>query len=313
MSLSTGAPLQDVWLDIKLATAAKERIGYPTQKPLALLKRIIESSTNKGDLVLDPFCGCGTTVEAAEDMGRRWIGIDIARKAIEVIEDRFKKVNLPPPEVTWHPKDPEAAAALAARDKREFERWALRKIRAARIRSKDRGIDGEAYFRDANGATMHVVVSVKGGALKPADVRELRGTIEREKAPIGVLVSMNEPSKEMRLEASRGGFLDESDREGPIPRLQLVTVERLFSDKPPIRAVGVNVTDLPRPTVPPPPGAGEQLGLALEEAAEKKPLAKTKQRAKGPAKAVPYREAAEPEYAQVAEQTRSSRPPPKRR
>ncbi len=229
-----------------------------------------------------------------------------------MIKKRFEREALPDFEVIWHPADLEAARALAnEKNKFPFERWALRRVRAARLRQKDRGIDGEALYRD-NDSTWHVLVSVKSGNLKPGDVRDLRGTIERENAAIGVLVSMQEPSKEMKLEAARAGFLKVADRDGPIPRMQLVTVEKLFAGGAAIRVPGVNVTDMPRPTVPPPPGAGEQLGLRLEEA-EKKPLAKTKQRAKGPAKAVPYREAAEPEYAQVAEQTRSSTPPPKRR
>lgn len=312
---SEGVPAQDVITDISpLKNNSPERIGYATQKPLALLERILRASSNEGDLVLDAFCGCGTTVEAAERLGRRWIGIDREKLAVDVIETRFDKVGLVAPEVIWHPADIDAARALAQRDKRQFEKWALRKVRAARIRSRDRGIDGEALYKDeTTGRSCHVLVSVKGGGLKPSDVRDLRGTIEREKAPVGVLISMNEPSKEMRLEAARAEFLPEADRDGPIPKLQLLTVEQLFAGKG-IRAPGVNVTQMPKPSVPPPPGVGEQLAFDIDaKLRETRPLAKTKQRPKGPAKAVPYREAAEPEYAQVAEQTRSSRPPPKRR
>lgn len=117
-----GRPLGDVWTDIPpLNSQAKERLGYPTQKPLSLMDRIIQLASNPGDLVLDPFCGSGTTVEAAERLGRRWIGIDIARKAVDVIEKRFTKVNLAPPEVTWHPADMESAKALANRDNLQFD------------------------------------------------------------------------------------------------------------------------------------------------------------------------------------------------
>jgi site-specific DNA-methyltransferase (adenine-specific) len=302
----------DVWDDIdRLNQTAKERLGYPTQKPLALMDRIIQASSRPGDLVLDAFCGCGTTVESAERLGRRWIGVDVARKAIEVIERRFKNVGLASPDVVWHPTDQQSAEALAARDKRQFEKWALRKVRAARQRAKDRGIDGEAIYREPDGTIWHVLVSVKGGILKPADVRDLRGTVEREGAPVGVLLTMNEPTKEMRLEAARAGFLKIADKEGPIPRLQLVTVERVFSGLPPIRIPGVNVTEMPKPSVPPPPGVGEQLSLNIEHKVveAKRPPAKATPRAKGPAKTRPYTSAPEAEYVAAAERTRSSRPP----
>lgn len=261
-----GTLLGNVWTDIDpINSQAFERIGYPTQKPLALLERILIASSNPGDLVLDPFCGCGTTIEASERLGRRWIGIDIARKAVEVTEERFKRLSIELPVVEWYPPDTDAAAALAQRSGIKFEAWVRQKIRASRRRKHDRGIDGEAFFRDEQNRMTHVLVSVKGGKLNPAMVRELRGTMERERAPIGVLVTLHEPSKEMRLEATHAGYLNESDAEGQIPRLQIVTVERLFSDRRPIRAPGVNVTQMPEPTVP----AGdakqpEQLSLSLE-------------------------------------------------
>lgn len=229
---------------------AAERLGYPTQKPLPLLQRIIAASSNPGDLVLDPFCGCGTTIEACERLGRRWIGIDIARKAVEVIEGRFSRLGWETPEVIWHPKDMQAAEALAGRDKMQFEKWALRKVRAARTRKKDRGIDGEAFFRNSEGKTWHALISVKGGSMNPAMVRDLRGTLERERADVALLVSMREPSKEMKLEATRAGHLSVSDSDGPIPRLQLVTIEQIFGGRTAIRSPGVNVTEMPKPSVP---------------------------------------------------------------
>jgi DNA modification methylase len=245
-----GVPLQDVWTDIKLASDTPERVGYPTQKPLALLDRILQISSNPGDIVLDPFCGCGTTIVACEKMGRQWIGIDIARKAVDVLEARFAAEPLPEPSIIWHPADPDAAAALAERDPDQFEAWIRRKIRAEK-RKKDRGIDGECFYKDADGKSWHVILSVKGGhSLNPGMVRDLRGTIERENAPIGVLVCMYEPSREMRLEATRAGFLPVSDVGGPIPRIQIVTVEQLFSERVPIRAPGENVTPRVIPAVP---------------------------------------------------------------
>jgi site-specific DNA-methyltransferase (adenine-specific) len=258
-----GTLLGNVWTDIDpINSQAAERLGYPTQKPLPLLERIVKASSNPGDLVLDPFCGCGTTIEACERLGRRWIGIDIARKAVEVIEGRFAKLELVPPTVVWHPVDVAAASALAQRSGQQFEEWVLRRIRAARQRKRDRGIDGEAFFRETDGRTWHALVSVKGGTMNPAMVRDLRGTLERERADIGVLVSMLEPSKEMKLEAARAGHLQISDADGPIPRLQLVTIEQIFAGRPAIRCLGRNETQMPRASVP--QGKGEQLALKLD-------------------------------------------------
>jgi DNA modification methylase len=293
-----GRPLGDVWTDIPpLNSQAAERLGYPTQKPLALLARVLMLSSNHGDIVLDPFCGCGTSIEASERMGRRWFGIDIAKRAVDVINTRFVRAGLDEPEVVWQPADKDAAHALGEADKHGFEKWALRKIRAARVRSRDRGIDGEALFKDGD-VSYPVIVSVKAGGVKPADVRDLRGTIGREdetllddgrsiarKRTIGVFVSRKEPSDEMKLEATRAGFLSVSDAEGPIPRIQFVNVERLFGPLPPIRCPGKNVTEMPKPTIPPPPVLGEQLGLDMDlKMRDAQPLAKAKLRKPGPAK-----------------------------
>lgn len=262
---SPGVKVQNLWDDIHpVNSQAQERLGYPTQKPLALLNRIVETSSSPGDIVLDPFCGCGTTIEACERLGRRWIGIDIARKAVEVTEERFKKLGLEAPEVQWYPPDRDAAAALAARSGMKFEAWARHKLRAVKRRKHDRGIDGEAFFKDEAGRVTHVLVSVKGGKLNPAMVRELRGTMAREKGTVGVLVTLHQPSKEMKREAIEAGYLPASDDEGPIPRLQLVTVDRIFSHLRPIRAPGVNVTEMPAPTLPTVRPEGEQLSLKLE-------------------------------------------------
>jgi DNA modification methylase len=242
-----GVTLQDIWTDIILG--AKERVGYPTQKPLALLERIIASSSRPDDVVLDPFCGCGTAVVASQKLGRRWIGIDIARTAVEVLETRFRDNELPDPSIVWHPVDAEAASALADRDKDQFEVWVRRKLRAEK-RRRDRGIDGECFYKDDGGKSWHVIISVKGGkTLNPAMVRELRGTIEREHAAVGILVVTHEASKEMRLEATRALFLPVADAFGPIPRLQIVTVEQMFQQKRPIRVPGENHYR-PTPSIP---------------------------------------------------------------
>jgi site-specific DNA-methyltransferase (adenine-specific) len=280
-----GETVDNLWDDIPpVNSQAKERLGYPTQKPLELLVRIIQASTKQGDIVLDPFCGCGTTVEACERLGRRWFGIDIASKAVDVIKTRFDRVGLDEPEIVWQPADKDAAHALGVSNKSGFEKWSLRRIRAARVRARDRGIDGEALFNDGD-RTYHAIVSVKAGGVKPGDVRDLRGTMDREHAPIGVFVTRNAPSEEMKREAVRLGFLDASDGEGPIPRIQFVSVERMFGPLPAIRAPGVNVTQMPKPTIPPVPAVGDQLTLAIDQKVRD---------AKPVVKAIPRKEVADP-------------------
>ena len=255
-----GTLVGNVWTDIApINSQAKERVKWPTQKPLPLLDRILSASSNKGQIVLDPFCGCGTAIVSAEQQGRRWIGIDIARKAVDVLEERFEEYDLPDPSVVWHPADPEAAIALAERDPAQFEAWVRRKLRAEK-RRKDRGIDGESFYREDNGERWHVIISVKGGqTVNPAMVRELRGTIEREReierreparGPIGVLVCTVEPSREMKREAALADFLSASDVAGPIPRIQIITVEEMFGHRSPVRAPGVNITPKPAPMIP---------------------------------------------------------------
>lgn len=256
-----GRPIGDVWSDIPpLNSQAAERLGYPTQKPLALLTRLVRIMSPPGGLVLDPFCGCGTTIEACEEDRRRWIGIDIAQKAVELAEFRFKKRDWPMPEVRYFPPDMDAAKALCARrgGGQQFESWILRKLQAVKPK-RDRGIDGEAHFRQ-DGKLTRVLLSVKSGKLKPEFVRDLRGTMEREHVPIGVLVTMQEPSKEMKLEAARAGYLSG----GEIPRLQLLTVEEIFKGTGRIHAPGENVTAMPPPAVPQRTPDHPQLQLPLD-------------------------------------------------
>jgi site-specific DNA-methyltransferase (adenine-specific) len=270
-----GQPISDNWNDIEhLHASDAEALGFPTQKPVELLSRVIAASSNPGDLVLDPFCGCGTTIEACERLGRRWIGIDIAAKAVEITEERFGKLGIPAPEIEWYPPDRDAAEALMKREGggKKFETWMLRKIRAVRSRKRDRGIDGEAFFKQ-DGKVTHVIVSVKGGKLNPSMVRELRGTIERERAPIGVLATLHEPSKEMLREATQAGYLTIDGQQ--IARLQILTVDEIFKGQG-IVAPGHNVTEMPKPVVPEGmPQHQEQLSLRLEPP---KPIAKPSKR-----------------------------------
>lgn len=225
---SPGVPALDVITDIApLNNVARERLGYPTQKPVALLERIVAASSNPGDLVLDPFCGCGTTVHAAEKLGRRWIGIDVTHLAIGLIEKRLRDA-FPAVEFRTHgvPHDVAGARDLAARGQyHEFEKWALSLIAAQPgnlgKKGADRGLDGNIYFGKASRA----VVSVKAGAnVSVQMIRDLRGVLERERAEIGVFLTLTPPTKPMITEAAAAGLHVEDGFE-PVPRLQIVTIE----------------------------------------------------------------------------------------
>ena len=235
---SPGAPAQDIWIDIKPVHglgSRKERLGYPTQKPEALLDRIISASSNEGDLVLDPFCGCGTTVVAAQRLGRPWIGIDITHLAINLMRTRLQDTfgDDLDFDVVGEPVSVSGAAALAKQDPFQFEYWALGLVGARPGKPKkgaDKGIDGRRYFRDEPGKkakAKQIIFSVKAGKTGAAHVRDLRGVVEREDAAIGVLVSMQEPTQPMRSEAASAGFYD-SPFGTHHPRIQLLTIEELL-------------------------------------------------------------------------------------
>lgn len=234
-----GVPEQDVILDIdQLHNVAAERLGYPTQKPEALLERFIRSSTNAGDIVLDAFCGCGTTIAAAQKLGRRWVGIDITHLAIGLIRHRLITAHGPSIvktfEVLGEPASEPDAAELARTDPFQFQAWALGLVgarTAAQVkRGADRGVDGRLYFHDdPGGKTKQVVFSVKAGHVSARDVRDLRAVTEREHAAIGALLSLAEPTKAMRLEAADAGFYRSQWNNEPYPRLQLLTVAQLLN------------------------------------------------------------------------------------
>lgn len=234
-----GVPLQDVWTDIDVINSqAAERRGYPTQKPLELMERIILSSSNKGDVVLDPFCGCGTTVHAAHRHQRRWIGIDISSKAEEHIADRLKtefgEIALQTYDRHYEPQDLESAISLAENDRLEFQKWALSLVGIGRDESKkgaDAGIDGVLAFQEAPGAPVkRIIFSVKSGHHKVSDVRDLRGVLDREKAAMGVVITLNEPTKPMVKEAADAGFYSTTHAFIPekFPRIQILTVADLL-------------------------------------------------------------------------------------
>jgi DNA modification methylase len=251
-----GVPLQDVWTDIfPINSQAQERLGYPTQKPEALLERIITATSNEGDTVLDPFCGCGTTVAAAQKLDRHWIGIDITHLAIGLIKkrlsDAYGESVRDTYEVIGEPVTVSGARELAASDPYQFQWWALSLVGARPAEQKkgrDRGIDGRIYFHNGSGATQSIILSVKAGHTGPDHVRDLRGTVEREKAAIGVLITMEEPTREMRKEAATGEVYV-SDW-GAHPKIQLLTVAELLDGKtinrPPDRQTGATFKKAPK-------------------------------------------------------------------
>lgn len=244
-----GVPLQDLWTDIPpINSQAAERLGYPTQKPVALLERIIKSSSDPGDVVLDPFCGCGTTVAAAEKLERRWVGIDITHLAITLIKHRLRDTYGDDVEfeVVGEPVSDSGAEALAEENRFQFEWWALGLVGARPQEQKkgaDKGIDGRLYFHDSpDGDTRQVVIQVKSGKTGVSHVRDLKGVVDREDAEIGVLITLQEPTKPMKKEAASSGFYDSPW--GKHPKIQILTIEELLDgaqiDYPPI--TGSNVT-----------------------------------------------------------------------
>jgi site-specific DNA-methyltransferase (adenine-specific) len=234
-----GMPVQNLWTDIpELNSQAKERLGYPTQKPVALLDRIIQASSKEGDVVLDPFCGCGTSLESAEKNGRRWLGIDIAHYAMTLIEGRLKSSF---PKVTYsvhgRPTDLEGARELAKRDKYQFQWWAAWKLGSQTYREDkkgaDRGIDGNIFFHNGPFGTGRIIASVKGGENVGVQmVRDLRGVIEREEAEMGIMVTLADPTGPMIAEATSAGFVKKSAH-GRLPRLQIATVEEMLNGQMP--------------------------------------------------------------------------------
>lgn len=234
---TSGPALQDIWTDIELGPTAGERLGYPTQKPLALLERIILASSNEGDVVLDPFCGCGTAVAAAQKLDRQWIGIDITHLAVSLMKSRLKTMfNLDPGQdydVIGEPEDAGSARALWEQDPYQFQFWAVSLLEAQpqseQRRGPDRGIDGQLYFIDGPRRTpQKVIIQVKGGHVSSPQVRDLKGVVEREKAALGLFITLNDPTRDMRTEAASGGFFHSDLWNQDYPRIQIRTVAQLL-------------------------------------------------------------------------------------
>lgn len=234
-----GSIVTNVWDDIQqIGTHAKERLGYPTQKPLALLERILQASSNEGDIVLDPFCGCGTALHAAQKLNRNWIGIDITHLAISLIEIRlisaFPQIEF---EVFGTPKDFASAQDLARRDKYQFQWWACSLVKVPPYQGKkkgaDGGIDGLRYISDLDenkrDIKRKIIVSVKGGDnVSVSMVRDLIGTMSTNKADLGFFVTLAEPTKAMITEATKAGFYRAANGKD-YPRVQIFTIEDLLS------------------------------------------------------------------------------------
>jgi len=230
-----GVAAQCLWEDIPpINSQAKERLGYPTQKPLALLERIVQASSNAGDLVLDPFCGCGTTICAAQKLGRRWIGIDITHLAIALMRERLNGMfgEAAQYEVIGQPADVASAEALARQDRYQFQCWALSLIKARPAQEKkgaDRGVDGLLFFVDeARAPAKKVMVQVKSGHVQASIIRDLGHVVEREKAVMGFLVSMEQPTRAMLTEALAAGYYHSPGWNRDYPKLQARTIEQLL-------------------------------------------------------------------------------------
>ena len=227
LSEQEGSIVTSIWNDIHpLHASNAERLGYPTQKPVALLERILKASSNEGDVVLDPFCGCGTTIHAAEKLNRSWLGIDVTHLAIGLIRDRLRDAF---PQATFDiygvPRDLAAARELASADKHEFQLWTLSLINAQPYKGgrkgADGGVDGYIWFQPDGRNHEKAVVSVKGGE-----------NVDREKAKVGVFVTLTEPTRNMKTEAAAAGFYD-SPNHGRFPKIQILTIADLFAHQKP--------------------------------------------------------------------------------
>ncbi|MBN2209203.1 MAG: restriction endonuclease [Candidatus Coatesbacteria bacterium] len=261
LSESSGqTQVSDIWTDINaINPMAKERLGYPTQKPESLLERIIEASSREGDLVLDPFCGCGTTIAVAQRLNRRWIGIDITHLAVTLVKHRlentFGEGVKGEFEVVGEPVSVSGAMALAKQNPYQFQWWALGLVGARPVEEKrgaDQGIDGRLYFHDEGegGETKQIVLSVKADHVSASHTRDLRGVVERERAAIGVLITMQPPTQPMRTEAAGAEPYYSPGWDKRYPGIQILSVEEIMAGKridyPPSKHVNVTFRKAPK-------------------------------------------------------------------
>ena len=270
-----GMPLQDIWSDVPpINSQAKERLGYPTQKPVALLARIIKASSNEGDWVLDPFCGCGTATVAAEELKRRWIGIDVTHLAIALqkyrLKDVFNLIDKKDYQVLGQPEDLPSARQLALDDRYQFQWWAGSLIKAMPFggelggkkgkKGSDQGIDGFINFIDEpNGKFKKIIVQIKSGKVKSGDIRDLIGVVQREQSAIGVFITLEPPTKEMKEEAVKAGFYFSPGWNQNYPKIQILTIEELLKGQ----SVQMPPTNLTFKTAPRNEKSSEQKDLNI--------------------------------------------------
>lgn len=238
-----GSQIDDVWTDINMLNpVSSERLGYPTQKPLALLERILKASSNEGDVILDPFCGCGTTVDAAQSLKRQWLGIDVTYIAVDLIRKRLRHTYGDDIEQTYEvlgiPRDRAGAFALFSQSPFDFERWAVSLINAEPNQKQvgDRGIDGVArFFLDGSGKNLgKILVSVKGGKnVGPQFVRDLLGTVQTQDASMGVLITMAEPTRGIIDAVNHAGTYTHPANGQKFPKVQVVTIDQLLKGERP--------------------------------------------------------------------------------
>ncbi|MCI0551389.1 MAG: restriction endonuclease [Anaerolineae bacterium] len=240
-----GTPVTTIWDDIPFINSqAQERLGYPTQKPLAILERIIQASSNEGDLILDPFCGCGTAVAAAHKLNRKWIGIDVTHLSISLmkyrLKDSFGLVEKKDYAVVGEPEDLSSAKQLARDDRYQFQWWALSLVQAKPLggeggregkKGSDKGIDGVLNFVDEKGKLQRVLIQVKSGHVKSGDIRDLRGVVERDEAALGVFITLENSTKDMNTEAATAGFYHSTLWQKDYPRVQVLTIEDLLNGR----------------------------------------------------------------------------------
>ncbi|MCI0880976.1 MAG: restriction endonuclease, partial [Chloroflexi bacterium] len=254
-----GQPVDSIWDDIEPVQAhSKERLGYATQKPEALLERVISASSNEGDVILDPFCGCGTAVVAAHRLGRKWIGIDITYLAVDLMQNRLK-TTFPGDfkkgvQIDGEPADEAAALALAEKDKYQFQFWSVANLGGTsrggqNKKGADQGVDGVIGFPEVDpeksGKAAHdfkqVIISVKGGNTGPSHVRDLIGTVKNESAAIGVLVTIKEPTRGMIDAAASAGVYQSNFTKKSYPKIQIITAGDIVHGKmvemPPIESL----------------------------------------------------------------------------
>ncbi len=229
------AAMPDVWNIKTLFRNDKERLGYPTQKPLELLERIIQASSNEGDIIMDPFCGCGTAIAAAEKLGRQWIGIDITHLAVALMKkrlsDNFHLIPYENYDVFGEPESVAAASELAEHSKSQFEFWAVSLVVGQPFKSKgggDSGIDGLLYFKDYEGDYHRIIIEVKGGGYTPTMVKGLKATMDRENEPMGILIALKPPTKGMLSYAASLGTWQMPGSLRKYPVLQFLTIEDYF-------------------------------------------------------------------------------------